>query len=797
MQRLASMSPLVVLICLLCFASTASYAQQGQQIVVLTADNVPLASLRAAVVAARAAPAETGPVEVLNFSPEADLRTQVPTAQLLRDPLLLPFAPSAPASVPTRFDGSDNSDNATTVTPPDTNGEVSSDAVDRFVQMINLVTTIFDKNGVEQGVGAFPNNVFWSGFGGVCETTNRGDPVVLYDEQADRWIVSQFAFDKSGVDPIPPFMQCVAVSRTGDPLASWDRYAWNFSSVGFNDYPHFGISTDAVGISVNLFAPPGFGFSGSWIGAIDKNCMYTGAGACELVGTNLGTGEFGFLPLDHDNFPITSGFVPAQFGTAMSATGLFDVWTITPDFTMPPNTTVVRTARVPIAPFDSDICGAARERCIPHPGTSGPLFDFEALSGRLMHRAQVRDFGTHLSLVASHTIDVDAAGVGALGRAGVRWYELRSMDRGATWSLHQQGSHGPSDGLHRWMPSIAMNPRGDIGLGFIVSNSTTNPEIRVTGQSAGSGGNRPQTGAPGVLNVGEASCRAGDGGTGWGGRSGDYSATSVDPTSGSFWHTNEFSGAAGSWGTAVCEFVLPGPGVYVLDGFGGLHSGGGAPMLNSPTPYFGFDVARDMELGSLGFYVLDGFGGLHSGGGAFPMNPGPPYFGFDAGVDLELASSGFYVLDIFGGVHAGGGAPVLSPGTPYFGFDAARDLELAPTGFYVFDAWGGLHTGGGAPLLSPLPPYFGFDASEDIELTVSGLYALDSFGGVHAVGGAPALGSPPPYFGFDIARDMELAGSGLYILDGSGVVHAANGAAAITPAPTYFGFDIAKDLEIR
>ena len=802
-RRISRAFSFAVIIGLLCVASTATFAQQGPQLDILTAENRPLASLATAAIAARAAAPQTpAAAEVRNFYPAADLRTQVAGAVMQADPLLAPFTPSAPASVLTQFDGSDNLDNAAAVSlyinPPDTNGEVSSDATNRFVQMINLVTTVFDKNGNELGGGPFPNSALWNGFGGVCENTDQGDPVILYDEAADRWFYSVFAFNNG---PAAPFTQCIAVSQTSDPLGAYNRYAWDFSPLGLNDYPHFGITTNAIGVQINLFTVPGFGFAGTWIGTIDKACVYAGGVGCVLVGGNLGLAEFGHLPFDYDNWGA-AGFVPAQFGTAMTASGLFDIWTITPDFATPANTTIVRTSRVPIATFDNDLCVASRERCVPHPGGGD---DLETLAGRLMHRAQVTNHGTHLSMVAAHTVDAAAAVPGVPGRAGIRWYELRSADNGATWTLHQEGTHGPADGIHRWMPSIAMNSQGEIGLGYMASNAATPVGIRVTGQSAGSGGNLLQIGAPGVFDVAETTCRAGVTGSDWSGRSGDYSTTTVDPTSGTFWHTNQFNQTAGvpgfatrfGWGTAVCEFSIPAPGVYVLDGFGGVSSGGGAPVMSPAAPYFGFDVARDMELAATGYYVLDGWGGLHSGGGA-PAMAGPPYFGFDASADLELASTGNYALDIFGGVHANAGAPTLSPATPYFGFDAARDFELAPSGgYYVFDAWGGLHFGGGATRLSPLPPYFGFDASQDIETVPGGVYALDSFGGVHAVGAAPALMTPPPYFGFDVARDMELAGKGVYVLDGWGIIHAGNGATPISPTTPYYGFDIAKDLEIR
>ena len=59
--------------------------------------------------------------------------------------------------------------------------------------------------------GPFAGNSFWAGFGGPCEINNDGDPVVLYDDQAGRWVVSQFSVDEG--------IQCVAVSTTS-PLAS-------------------------------------------------------------------------------------------------------------------------------------------------------------------------------------------------------------------------------------------------------------------------------------------------------------------------------------------------------------------------------------------------------------------------------------------------------------------------------------------------------------------------------------------------------------------------------------------------
>lgn len=91
-------------------------------------------------------------------------------------------------------------------------------------------------------------------------------------------------------------------------------------------------------------------------------------------------------------------------------------------------------------------------------------------------------------------------------------------------------------------------------------------------------------------------------------------------------------------------------GYYVLDGFGGVHAGGGAPVISAPTPYFGFDIAKDIVYvppgsgaGAGGYLVLDGFGGVHVGGSisGFSVTPRTPYFGFNVARAIAVRRSGF------------------------------------------------------------------------------------------------------------------------------------------------------------
>ena len=515
------------------------------------ATNRPLTSLRAAALTRRAT-FNRGPITVPNYhfpaKPSAlgSANDPVPGGPTIQ---LQDTTGTGVTTILRAFDGASNDDNATLlggrVTPPDTDGVVGPN---HFFQMTNLVTLITDKNGTPVS-GPFLNNAFWAGIGGLCEPNNSGDPIVLYDEGADRWVVTQFAV------ATPNYAQCVAVSQTGDPTGGYNRYEFRFDNVGFNDYPKHGIVTDSVTLMANIFVQNIFGqftFAGTFLGAIDKNAMYAGQPA-SLLGENLGTLEFGFVAGDLDG-PGTS---TALFATAMSRTNLFDIWELIPNFSAG-TYSLSRIAAIPIPAFDSTLCGAARGACIPQPQTNIRL---ESLAGRLMPRLQIRDFGTYRTMLVAHTVDVDNT-----GRAGIRWYEMRQVG-GGNWSLYQENTYAPNDGENRFMPSIAMNAAGDIGVGYLVGSGSTFLSTAVTGQSAANSGSNE-------FDSDEQFCATGGGAeTDTARRAGDYSATSVDPNTDSFWHTNEYFATTGArpWETTICEFTI---------------GSGGGPTNQPPTASF-------------------------------------------------------------------------------------------------------------------------------------------------------------------------------------------------------------------
>jgi hypothetical protein len=443
------------------------------------------------------------------------------------------------------FDGGENDDNAfvlaTLVAPPDTVGDVG---LTHYVQMFNLLTEIFDKNG-NTVLGPFPTSAFFAGLGGSCEFENLGDPIVLYDEETGRWLVSQF----QGFGSFAGFQLCIAVSTSEDPTGTWNQYEFDFTGIGFPDYPKYGFATDSINVMANMFVP----FQGSGLGVIDK-AEAMAPGPATMVFFVLGPTEFGFVPGDNDG-PVFDKTQPTFFTNNGFSGNAIDVWEIEPDFANPANSTVAEVAKISVSPYDTDLCPANRETCISQPGsgtgTAPENIPFlEAISDRMMHRAQTRDLGKRKEAVLSHTVDADGT-----GKAGVRWYELRNhKNRG--WELKKENTFSP-DSDHRWMGSIAMTASGQTCLGYSISSQSTYPSIGVAGRK---GGSNHMNVREAVVFDGNAAGNVQRQTARWG----DYSSMNIDPVDDSCWYTqeyakpNSFIGERFGWGTRVIQFSLSG-----------------------------------------------------------------------------------------------------------------------------------------------------------------------------------------------------------------------------------------------
>ncbi len=428
------------------------------------------------------------------------------------------------------------------INPPDTVGEVGPN---HYIQMVNSPGgsnyQIYDKAGnIVQA--STPLDSLGTG---VC-STGRGDPVVLYDHLADRWLITEFA---QRVDQT----LCVFVSQTPDPTAAYFEY--KIPTPNFPDYPKFAVWNNAYFVGTNEGDNPVY--------ALPRQQMLTGpSGTITPIrrnATDLPNWQRNhIMPADLDG-PAAPGGSPGLFvrqvddeitnpGGANAANDFIEVWQFQPDFVTPANSTFALATTVNIADFDYNLCNWSRD-CLPQPGTTALL---DALPHYVMWRAQYRNFGTHETLLLNFTVDANGA-----DQAGVRWVELR--DSGGGWSTFQEGTIAP-DADHRWMGAISMNGKGDIALMYNVTGPATAPSLRYIGRQAGDPlGTMPrgEFALPGATGTGVIDFRPCTDSMGnptnfncqrWG----DYSAMSVDPVDDvSFWFTGMYAEAGGSTDTRI------------------------------------------------------------------------------------------------------------------------------------------------------------------------------------------------------------------------------------------------------
>ncbi|TML56148.1 MAG: hypothetical protein E6G15_01940 [Actinobacteria bacterium] len=420
--------------------------------------------------------------------------------------------------------------------------------------MINLVFGVYDKSG-NLLLGPVDTGTLWSDFAVPDCTDPSGDPVVLYDQFTDRWILSQFTTRG------PEYWNCVAVSTTSDPTGSYYRYAFS-TGVNFPDYPKYGNWTDSFVITTREFGPTieyGIG-----VYALEKNKMVNGQPAravkffldgndpevLPLVGDGLLPGD-----VDGKQKPKSDTAIPlvgtqddgGPYGATFDAVNIWDLsvkWRSTPDASLSLNT------QLPTDSFDSIFpCAPTSRDCLPQPGITNPAQFLDILSYRQRptFRLAYRNFKTYESLVTNQSVE---AGPGV---AGVRWYEIRRV--GGSYSLYQQGTYG----VHRWMGSVAEDRKGDIAAGYSVVNGTSvYPGIRYTGRLAGD--------PLGQMTLGEGTIVDGSGvQTTTNSRWGDYTDLTVDPVDDcTFWYVNEYYTAASQatsaagWLTRIASFKLPG-----------------------------------------------------------------------------------------------------------------------------------------------------------------------------------------------------------------------------------------------
>ncbi|MEO5948010.1 MAG: hypothetical protein ABIP79_14425, partial [Chitinophagaceae bacterium] len=435
--------------------------------------------------------------------------------------------------------------------PSDVNGEVGPN---HFVQTVNVAFRIFNKSGTPLTPLAALSSLF-SPLGTVGNR-NDGDPIVLYDQLADRWIISQFVTLAN-----PNNHQVIAVSKTSDPTGAYYLYDFAMPNNKFNDYPKFGMWPDGYYMTDNQFNQAGDAFLGGGYFAFDRLKMLAGDPTASYIyfdscPTNAGCDIGGVLPADMDGLiPPAVGtpcpfayFIANEYGDPSDGLRIFDFHA---DFAVPANSTFSERVGSPLAVAAFDPRSRSGRADVNQPAPATTTHRLDAMEDRLMFRLSYRNFGTSESLVANHTVNATSP---TLYKAGVRVYQLTRATPAAPFTIAEQQTFdgGIADLTNRWMGSAATNFQNDLAVGYSVSSTTVFPGIRYAAKLG--------TDAPGSgLAQGEQTIIDGAGSqTTTSGRWGDYSDLTVDPSDDcSFWYTQNYISTSGTgvWKTRIAKFA--------------------------------------------------------------------------------------------------------------------------------------------------------------------------------------------------------------------------------------------------
>ncbi|HYL78954.1 MAG TPA: hypothetical protein VEU96_32485 [Bryobacteraceae bacterium] len=421
---------------------------------------------------------------------------------------------------------------------------------DHIFEILGGSMAVFTKKGKKYDItgkllyGAVPNDTVFAGFGVRCGVVNNSDAVVRYDQLADRWLIVVPVFTRPRNNPQGPYAMCYAVSATPDPLGLYYRY--EFQRPLFPDYPRPAVWPDGyynpTSTSDDLL-PSVITQKHDCIA--DRNKMLKGLPATEqcvvLDGAvfMLNTDVDGKRPppVGAPNIMMSTG--GTQLMKIFEDDGIY-FYKVHVDWNDPSKTTVSAPQKIAVAPYHY-LCDGQLSNCVSQPGTGRRL---DSQGDKLIQRLVYRRLGNQESILAEHSVATAAHG------GGVRWYEFR-LDKQRDPVLYQQGTYAPG-GSYRWLGSMAMDRKGDIGIGYsfggdpnyagqrFAARLATDPKGQFTFQES-------------VLAEGQASQT---GNLRWE----DYTNIAVDPSDDcTFWFVgNYLKHGAGSSTTRIGSFVLPG-----------------------------------------------------------------------------------------------------------------------------------------------------------------------------------------------------------------------------------------------
>jgi hypothetical protein len=417
-----------------------------------------------------------------------------------------------------------------------------------FVQAVNTSVGIYDKSS-GTALATFTFDSLWAnaGTGTSCDTFHGGDPTVIYVPQFNRFIVGDFSW---GSIQNGPYYECVAVSKTGDPVSGgWWFYAIRADDAShpwFPDYPKMAIWPDGLYMTTNMFLCGDARCSSSTyrearVYAFNINDLVNGSPLHSVV-ADTNSNVFSLLPSNYRGTPPPAGtpnYVVAESVTAFA----WEVYKFHPDYSVPGNSTFIG----PTSVSQSSYVGA--QDPVPSPGGNNT----DTLADRAMMQNQYRNINGVESLWVNHTTGTPSSAT----PTGIQWAQINVTGGSInTTPAQQQIFNNNSDGVNRFMSSLAVDRLGNMAVGYTASSSSIPPDIRYAGRLASDPLNAlPQTENTLLPSV-TRSVQSGTCGSGPCTRWGDYSAMSVDPADDcTFWYTNMYMPVQGlNWVTRIGSF---------------------------------------------------------------------------------------------------------------------------------------------------------------------------------------------------------------------------------------------------
>lgn len=392
-----------------------------------------------------------------------------------------------------------------TVIPPDVMGAAGPN---HLMETLNNFYRIFSKTG--SAILKIVPSTFWSAFG-----TYEGDPHIAFDSLSGRWIhccIGQLTNNHWAI--------FVAASQSSDPTGNWFIYSIDIGTSIFPDYPLLGFNKRWVVITTNDFV--GNSFSRVRIMVLNKSKFL--AGTLTSVKTFFDNDAFTISPAETLDPAQTTEYLLSDYNGNSGGKGFVKLGSITGTTSSPVyNAGSIIGVNKPWSEIEVDE---------PQKGSSGLIDGGDTRMGKTIVR--------NGSLWATQTIFLPAS---SPTRSSVQYWQINP----STLKVTQLGRLDDATGANRFaFPSIAVTASNDVLIGCSRFGSA------IFASAAYAYRNHAD-----ALNTLRSFFTYKAGGNSYfktfGGsrnRWGDYSATCIDYTDGTFWTLQEYAmPTANMWGT--------------------------------------------------------------------------------------------------------------------------------------------------------------------------------------------------------------------------------------------------------